>query len=102
MALTSLNYIFCSGFIIIPLLTSIIGTWIIFHNGSMQKNKMSGPILISIVFFEASILGMFADPRSEAMGIIRIFSISALIGIVVFILVLVLGPLFTKLIRYFQ
>jgi len=67
-----------------------------------KLNTISVALLIGIVFFEASLIGMLADPRSTVMGGLNIIKFAGLIGLAVFLIVLIFSYVYARVLHFFK
>lgn len=90
----------CGLFILIPSCTFGIGLWSIYHYIGM-KRKLSGmlfALLIGLIAFEASFIGIAIDPRWNNDWK-SLLTTSGLIAIAATFFVLIFTPLFVRLIK---
>jgi len=94
----------CEAFVFIPLITFGLGLkFIISRLGFKHRfSSMAIAIVIGIVFFEASLIGMLIDPRSISVSLIKLIEIAGLIGFTVFVLILLFGPIYQRLLQIFR
>src|ERR1051325_2577063 len=91
----------CGAFIIIPLVTLIIGAWkITYFKEKYQYFSMSA--LIGFVFFEGSLIGMIIDPRSRNSSFSNMLFIAFIIGSAATLFVFLLTPIYAKLLHLFK
>jgi hypothetical protein len=94
----------CGAFILVPGITFGLGLWLIVRYLGFQHRlaMMFFALLMGIVFFEGSIIGMVIDPRSSSVGWTKLFTTAGLIGIGTTLFVLIFTPIYITLIKIFK
>jgi len=94
----------CGAFVFIPLITLVLGIMFIIRKPGFEHrfSSLAGAILIGLVFFEASLIGMLMDPRSISVSLIKLIEIAGAMGLTVFVLVLLFGPIYQRLLQMFR
>lgn len=94
----------CGAFVLIPMGSFALGFWLIAHFVGFENRcaMILVALLIGFIFFEGSLIGMLIDPRASLSGLFEKVSISGIIGLVAFIFVLILTPVFRGLTRIFK
>jgi hypothetical protein len=94
----------CGAFILVPGISFGLGLWLIVRYLGFH-HKLAMPIfalLVGVVVFEASFIGMAIDPRSSFADLTKIIATSALIGFGASLFVLIFTPVYVKLIEIFK
>jgi hypothetical protein len=104
-----MNYLFlmifqCGAIVFVPIITLVLGLMLIIRYLGFEHRYsfLITAILIGFVSFELSLSGIIMDPRSTSMGFSKIVLIAGLLGLVVFVLILVFGPIYSRLLRIFK
>jgi hypothetical protein len=95
--------IVCGLLILIPGSTFGVGLWLIISRVGMQHRLASilFAVLMGIVAFEASMIGIAIDPRwNFDWG--KLFITSGLIGIATTVFILIFTPIYTRLLKIFN
>lgn len=93
----------CGLLILIPGSTFGLGLWLIVRRVGIQPRLASilFAILMGIVAFEASSIGMVVDPRWN-FNWTKMLITSGLIGIATFVFIVIFTPIYTGLIKIFK
>lgn len=91
----------CGSFILIPGTSFGIGLWLIISYVGFQRKLgvIFFALLMGLVLFEASVIGMIIDPRSGSFGWTKLIGIAGLIGTATSILVLAFSWVYANLIK---
>ena len=94
----------CGAFLLIPVGTFLIGVWLITRSAgtTSRLSEVLIAVLVGVVFFEAATIGMLIDPRGGWAQLFDIIKISAVVGVIAALSVLVFTPVFRALIRTFR
>lgn len=91
----------CGAFIFVLIATFGSGIW-----KNLQFNekyhRISAAGLIGLIFFEASLIGMLIDLGSINVSFMQLIFTSGIIGIITFLFVLLLLPVFLWIYRVFK
>ena len=91
----------CGAFTILPIVTFGFGLqYILKLNNKYQRSGIAG--VIGFTFFEASLIGMLIDPRSNQMNFKEIILISLAIGAGAFLIVLLFTPIAKLIFQTFR
>lgn len=94
----------CGAFLLFPTATFGFGIWLM--NRYIRRYEkftyFAFAVLWSIIAFELTILGLLFDSRTNSMSWASLLTVSGLTGFGTLLLVLVLLPLATKLMRFLR
>ncbi len=91
----------CGLFTVPPIATFIFGIWLIQKHFS-NRTRLASALLIGIIFFEASMIGMSMDPKSANVNLLNVFLIAGTIGIAASLFVFILLPIGMAVLRIFN
>src|SRR5574339_229873 len=94
----------CGAFVLIPMGSFALGFWLIAHFVGFENRwaMILVALLIGLIFFEGSLIGMLIDPRASLSGPFEKARIASIIGLIAFICVLIFTPVFRGLTRIFK
>ncbi len=94
----------CGAFVLIPMSSFALGLWLIAHFVGFENRwtMILVALLIGLIFFEGSLVGMLIDPRASLSGLFEKVRIASIIGLVAFIFVLIFTPVFRGLSHIFK
>ena len=94
----------CGSFILIPGFSFGLGLWLIVRYLGFQHRLavLFFALLMGIVAFEVSLIGMAIDPRLGSVGWTKLITTSGLAGIGTSVFVLIFTPVFISLMKVFR
>ena len=90
-----------ASFVFIPFGTFFLGLWIIRKTigHKVKSSLISIALLVGLVFFEGSVIGMIIDPRFQVDRLTFVIGHSIIIGFITAIIVFVFTKLFNYVVR---